>query len=159
MPQRSPKVSDPAWLAAQFAEPRVTVAVVASRAGCDEKTVRRWLARYGLATRAMSESASLRQADQRLLPPRTIEVIEGELLGDGNLVAPSRCASAVRHAARYQHNSKYRAYLDWLATQLIGVTCTFYGPYDNRKGGLIHSLRTGSYAALGPLYQRWYDET
>ncbi|WP_413808141.1 hypothetical protein [Streptomyces sp. OE57] len=127
---------------------------MAAEAGCDEKTVRRWKDRYGVASRPVSETAALRQARTDELPARTLEVIEGELLGDGSLV--SRVRGTTRYAAQYLHHARDRAYLEWLVTQLPGLEHTIFGPYKPETGTAF-VLQTRTYAGLLPLFERWYD--
>lgn len=152
-------VSDPVWLAAAFAVPGATVDSVSKAAGCNEKTVRRWMAKYGISTRSMSENASLRQTCQDDIPASTLEVIEGELLGDGNLNSTKRPKTGEYVSASYMHNTSKRPYLEWLAGELVGLDAKLYGPYNQSTGGISWGLRTRRYAALLPLYQRWYDPT
>lgn len=114
--------------------------------------------RFGIKTRSMSENASLRQTRADVLSASTLEVIEGELLGDGNLSTSARPKAGSLVSALYQHNARDREYLEWLSTQLAGVQTRVYGPY-NHGHGVTWALRSPRYAALLPVYRRWYDET
>ncbi|MFB7496070.1 hypothetical protein ACFC09_15485 [Streptomyces sp. NPDC056161] len=157
MTKRSEHVSDPVWLTDAFSKPGATIRSVATAAGCDEKTVRRWKARYGVASRPMSENASLRQSRTDELPATTLEVIEGELLGDGNLNSTKRLKAGQYVSASYMHSTCHRPYLEWLDDQLQGMESKLYGPYATSLNGTGWALRTPRYTALLPLYRRWYD--
>jgi hypothetical protein len=158
-------VSNAEWLRGAFATPGATICSVARAAGVNEKTVRRWQKRHEVPSRLRTETASLRQAIQGTLPVSTIEVIEGELLGDGNLHARGRQPDIRQPpAARYQHTcGGTPGYVEWLATQLEALPVVIDPPRTHPKrvsveGQPLHKfvLRSRSHAALGPVFDRWY---
>lgn len=159
MTVRTALVSDRDWLAEAFSQPGATPRSVAAAAGCNEKTVRRWKARHGVASRPAAETASLRQAQHTPLPARTLEVLTGELLGDGSLAVRTR-GDGPAYAARYRHATSSRAYLEWLADQLDGLSCAVTGPYahvaPSGKAYPGYDLSSRSHSALAPLHVAWY---
>lgn len=137
---------DKAWMEQMLAIPGTTIKTMAEAAGCDPKTITRWLKRHGLKTRPMTESAWLRQAKHTEISAQALTILEGELMGDGNLQARSE------RSARYQHNSKHYEYLVWLSGLLEegGLTGSVIK-------GLLWFYHTHSYTALRPVYDRWYQ--
>lgn len=130
---------------------------VARMAGCNEKTVRRWLQRHGLKTRSMSENAWFRQAAHGVLTETATEIIQGELLGDGYLGRRSAWSS------RYQHNSQYREYLVWLSCLLEAEGlrfCHVIPTFNQTKTSKISGwhISSKSYTALSEIHGKWYEE-
>jgi transposase len=95
-----------------FEIPGTTVVKAAKHFNVNEKTIRRWLKSYELKTRPMSETASIRQAVSSSISSKGIQVLHGELLGDGCLVSRSF------RSARYTHTSKHEDYVRWLSEKL-----------------------------------------
>lgn len=123
----------------------ITVNDVAEKFNCNEKTIRRNLIKYGLKTRNISEIASLRQLIKDDISDDTTEIINGELLGDGNL--SSRC----NFSARYQHSSSKKEYIDWLSNKLKLKHSDIIKQSNN-----IYHFSTKSYLKLKSIYDYWY---
>lgn len=141
------------WLTERFSVIGATPKLVAKERACDEKTVRRWMRRHGVATRSLSEHAAWRQAHAGALDPAIYEVLDGELLGDGNLF------SICRHTARYQHTAKHKLYLEWLSA-LMGDCGLPFGDVtqvDNNGREAWHVSSRKSWC-LKKTFDRWYPE-
>jgi hypothetical protein len=138
---------DKQWLTAQFSIPGTRIEDVAIRAGCNEKTIRRWQKRLNISSRSMAEQAWLRQAVHGSLTPTAREIIEGSLLGDGNLTSRSKWS------AFFQQNSSNRFFLDYVKQQLeeAGVICCALTP--TKIGAL---LKSRAHSSLISLYREWY---
>ena len=104
------------------------------------------MAKYGIVARSRTETASLRQANNAEISSKTKEIVEGELLGDGNLHSRSV------FSARYRHSSKYKEYLEWLRSQL-GLECN---SISKAKNDIAYYMATATYLDLYPLYKKWY---
>ena len=143
----------PELLKQTFDAPEMTVIKASKLFAVNEKTIRRWLKAYGLKTRPMSETASLRQSASSNISVRGEEILIGELLGDGSL----SCRSPV--SARYSHTSKHRKYLSWLKEKMskegivFGQTSICTANKDKYTG---YALRSRSQIELKPFYDLFY---
>lgn len=144
----------PEWLEEHFSKPGATVKTAADELGCNEKTVRRWMAKYDIKTRPMSENAWLRQAAHEKVSDLGKEIIEGELLGDGCL------SSRSNYSAFYQHTSSKRDYLEWLRDTLIkeGLRFTKRIAKSQTPLGETYHLKSRSFTDLKALHRRWYAD-
>jgi hypothetical protein len=142
------------WLEEQFGIPGNTIRTVAFNAGCDEKTVRRWMKKLGVEARDKAETMYLRQAVHSDVTAKGLEIVEGELLGDGSLQGRSLWS------ARYAHANKNRQYLVWLNTLLSdeGVQTGMIRHRVKNNGAEYYETKTKTHTAFYGLYQRFYPE-
>jgi hypothetical protein len=138
-----------------FSNANATVIKAANYFDVNEKTIRRWLIYYGIKTRPISETASLRQSVSKQLTQKGIEVLNGELLGDGCLISRSV------FSARYTHTNKHKEYLLWLKNILEneGVVFSESAVCGMDKGKYFnYGLRSRSQFELKPLFDRFYPK-
>lgn len=150
---RYPRLADKNWMYQKYWGELLTSKEIADIVGCSEATPRDWLQKHGIPLRSRQRPNVVSKG----ISNRTIEILEGELLGDGNIRAkPKEPLSA---SFRYGTASKqYRDWLaDWLREQGYETTTASqeqsldgYGVYDSYR------LRTRQYISLARLYRRWY---
>ena len=103
-----------------------------------------------------SRSASIFLAERNFLTisPELLEILEGELLGDGSVVMNGN------YSARYSHSSKYEEYLIWLSDQLAGLGIEQVGKIYRYKSkgndGVYYFYGSKSYPELITIRERWY---
>lgn len=102
-----------------FDIPGTTIKDVSKVFNVNEKTIRRWLKSYNLSCRPISENASLRQAVSSEIDDEGLEILYGELLGDGCIT------TRYVLSARYTHTSKHEKYLMWLRYKLSNSGIVF----------------------------------
>lgn len=135
------------WLKEQFSIPGNTIARIARRAGVNEKTIRRKIAKYGIRSRPKAETMWLNQAVHREISDSAVEILDGSLLGDGNLY------SARGWSAIYQQTSSQFAFLRFVKVALIqnGIRCRKIA--KTQTGFIFGSY---SHTALLEHRNRWY---
>jgi hypothetical protein len=143
--------SNKTWLESQFKTPGTTISIIAKRADCNEKTIRRWQKKLNVSSRPIAENAWLRQARHDVLSNTANEIIEGHLLGDGNLHARSAWS------ARYQQSSSEYDFLKWTKSLLLfnKIECNKIHVNKSKKsnGWILH---TYSYTGLKAIHDKWY---
>jgi hypothetical protein len=105
-----------------YIDRKLSMLAIYRLAGVSDPTIKRMLVDCGIALRSRGEQASIalgeRQRDDRELPQRLVEIIVGEMLGDGCLVPG-------KYQARYSHGSTDRRHMEWLSGEFgkAGIVC------------------------------------
>ncbi len=144
---------DPGWLQAQYLDRGLSAPQIAALVGCGRSLVYQRLAQIGVPSRDKSSSSVLRRGNHVCLSAELLEILDGELLGDGCLQSVSA------HSARYEHTSKHRSYLDWLNDQfvLFGFRAAKVDAMKN-KVAPYYRYRTRHYIELLQVKERWYPD-
>lgn len=125
---------------------------IARAYGTNTGGVHRVFTRFGIQRRKSSEAADELATKSVALSPSLLELIEGELLGDGSL-------RRYKNGALFAYTSKYYDYAVWLTDQFEreGIECSEIGEYHHEAGNVVFKFQTLTYKELGDLYDRWYD--
>lgn len=145
---------DCSWMFEHYIARKESTPVMARKAGCSYGVIYYWLRKMGIPVRSRGEGIFLATRNFLTFSPELLELLKGELLGDG-------CISmASNRSARYQHSSKYRAYLVWLSRQFAASGLVQSGKIHKyrAKRGTIFLYRTRSYPELVLIRQRWYPK-
>ena len=133
------------WLEEQHVQNNLTQSQIGEMLGVSGSTVGIWLKKYGV-----SKESPYTTGNHVHLTPNTLQFIEGNLLGDGALDAPSKIS------ARYLHGSKFRSFLsNYLRPKLL--------KYGFKPSGQIYKdertyyFVTKAYRELADLWQKWYQ--
>lgn len=110
---------------------------------CNRSTILRRLHLAGASFKGKGRDQHANYIDYQPM----IEILEGELLGDG-CVNPSSKSSA-----RFRYNTSSKEYSSWLKDLMISYNMEF-GP-DYEFNGCIES-KSKSYRSFMPLYNKWY---
>ncbi len=121
--------------------------------GTNVGTVHRIFKRLGIERRRPVEAADLAATKSVALSEYLVELIEGELLGDGSL-------RRYRNGAQFVYTTKYYEFAEWLRGQLEaeGVECSGITKYRHPAGNTVFRFQTLTYQELGWLYDKWYGE-
>jgi hypothetical protein len=118
-------------------------------------TIHYWLKKHNIKSRNKSECVKGNHVE---LTKRSLEFIEGELLGDG-------CLSPYKNiSARYTHSSKYKTYLKWLSNKLSEFGIEQVGIIQksqnilNGKRYIIYKYTSKFYRELVELSKKWYPD-
>jgi hypothetical protein len=113
--------------------------------------IKKELIRRGIRVRGLSESVnlSLSEKDQTILSPETVELLSGNLLGDGSLRKRNT-------RAYYAHIDKNISYLKWLRNTLEEDGLIFSGIYRTSNG--CYALQSHTSSSLNALYKLFYPE-
>lgn len=148
------------WLIFQYLELKKSTCKIAQDIECSTLTVLNWLRKFDLPVRSKSEALGLNRPHV-FLSKQLLEVLNGLLLGDGHLNHQNKWTS------NYQHSTKHKVVLEWLADLLkafgIGQTGKIYR-YEKRTSFPGNKIcRTVSffyasqhYAELKELQSKWY---
>ena len=129
---------------------------IAREYGVSEPTVYRKLKKYGIEKRKYTHS--LRDNHVKLTKP-LLDLIEGELLGDGCIYMRRPFRSA-----KYVHGTKHEKYLEWLFEELEKYGLEKSGtPHKTSTRGVFgksitYSNQTKTYIELKNLYYKWYPK-
>lgn len=146
---------DRSWLIEQYVVREESTPVMAKEAKCHYKTILRWLRKMDIPVRSSNEGQFLAVKNFLALPSKLLELLEGELLGDG-------CISMTgKRSAHYQHTSKYAEYVAWLSKQFasLGLEQTGrLGKYRNNgfSNTIVYHYGSRSYPELVPIRKQWY---
>jgi len=122
-------------------ENNTSVRSLAELHSCSKITIRRKLRKLGIVFQSVDNTPKYID----YLP--MLEILEGELLGDG-CVNPSSKSSA-----RFRYNTSSKEYSAWLKELMISKGMEF-GP-DYEYNGCVES-KSMSYRSFIPLYNKWY---
>jgi hypothetical protein len=134
---------------------------ISKEIGIGDRTIRKYLKTLGI-NRCKRDASLMRwngTLDFKNLSEDEIQIIEGELLGDGNISL--RCENSYPW---YRHSSKHEAYLYWLQTQLTSlgwseVTKTVHKQrLKNGNQVISYHLNSQVHPQLEVIRQKYYDE-
>jgi len=140
-----------------YVEENKSPTIIGKELGCGETTVRKLLKNYGIPMRTLSEA-------NRLIRLRSIpilddfrEIIDGLLLGDGNLHSP------VGFQAVYHQDSSMSEFIEYVSrifssNNYLAQTYT-YTRFDKRTSKIYTSFSLNSLYTieLQILYNAWYN--
>jgi len=131
--------------------------VIARAARCGHATIYRWLRKYGIPVRSISEGTFLALRNSVIITPDLLEFLGGELQGDGCVTMNGN------RSAYYSHTSKYKEYLIWLSGLFDKWGIEQSGQIARRRdkqsefhGAITYRYKSRSYPELVPIRQRWY---
>lgn len=129
---------------------------IAKEYGVSEPTVNRRLKKYGIERRKYTHS--YRDNHVELTKP-LLDLIEGELLGDGCVYMGHPYRSA-----KYVHGTKHKKYLEWLFEEFEKYGLEKSGTphkslHEGAFGkGITYSTQTKTFIELRELYHKWYPK-
>ena len=150
------KYKDKKWLYNKYINEKLSTYQIAPLCNTSSPTIRRWLIKYEIPIRSLSESIHLVLANHCNLSSEAIEWINGELLGDGYLISRSF------YSARISYSSKYLEYIEYVRDTLksFGIEqagkikkCKMY--YKN-KDYFFYEYTSRDYPELLPIRKQWY---
>ena len=115
-------------------------------------TVHRVFTRLGIDRRRPIEAADEVATKSVSLSTPLLELIEGELLGDGSL-------RRYKNGAVFVYTTKHYDYAVWLVGQLEGggIECSDIAEYQQEAGNVVFKFQTLAYKELADLHDKWYD--
>ncbi len=144
------------WLEKKYLEEKLSTCRIAKECKVHNKTISRWLERFGVCRRTTGEGHHLTSGRHCNLSPVSIEWVNGELLGDASLYLASS------YSALFTYASKYLEYINYISDILksFGIEGKIYERYQYLKGTNCHSYayRSLSYEELLSFYKEWYPE-
>lgn len=134
------------FLDAQYWGGSMSSIEIAKMCNCNKRNILYQMQKTGIGRRARQDQPNYVNITRELE-----EMLEGELLGDGNLIKHGR-------GARYQHSNKYPFYIGWLFNKFmncgIGWNEKVYSA--NTPWGTVYMGRTWTYRDLVKLQERFY---
>jgi len=115
-------------------------------------TVHRMFTRLGIERRRAVEAADEALTKSIEISPALLEIIEGELLGDGAL-------RRYKNGALFGYTTKYYEYAVWLSGQFEaeGIECGDITEFHHDRGNVTFRFQTLVYKELGDLFDGWYN--
>jgi len=146
------KYKDRDWMYEHYVVLQESSTVMAKIAGCGRITILNWLHRFDIPVRSSFEAnRNYLNISQELL-----DLLEGELLGDGCIQMHSQ------RSARYNHGSKYKEYVEWLSMIFADLGLEQSGKinkyWDEKYSTFGYFYQSRSYPELVPLRQRFYPK-
>ena len=145
------------WLQREYETNKRSSYNIAAELGVSPSTIRCWLLRHDIEIRDGDESYFLTHRNELEISPRLMELLEGELLGDGCIV-PAGLRTAV-----YGHGTKHREYVVWLAEEFAREGLLQSGRIrrvvnfpDEEHSSVTYVYRSRSYEGLMELRSRFY---
>ena len=129
---------------------------IAKEIGRSCMSIRYWLHKFNIPIRSSQEGIHLAKGNHCKVSKEALEWINGELLGDGHLESQSPCS------ARFQYDSKYLEY-----AQYVSDTLKFFGieqcgkineRYYKDMGCYTYHYQSRCYEELLSIKKRWYPE-
>jgi len=111
-----------------------------------------YLRKFGIEIRSVKEGSNIANVNHCEITPYIKELIEGELLGDGNLRKyPS--------SSQFNLNTKYLQYAEWLKKQFEdnGIKVSDIYSRVHPEGNTTYRVQTFSYAEFTDIRNNWYD--
>ena len=128
--------------------------IIAKEIGVSVPSIQRRLKKYGIKRRMYTHTA---RDNHITLTKPLYELIEGELLGDGNISIRRPFRSA-----NYGHSSKHKKYIKWLFKEFEKYGLEKTGTIQKRKSkggfgyGITYNAFTKNYVELKDLRFKWY---
>lgn len=150
------KYRDKKWLYNKYINEKLSKFQIAKLCEAGETVILKYLKRFNIPRRSISEGIHLRMGNHCNLSPKTLEWINGELLGDACL------ASRSKYSARFHYGSKYLEYIDYISGTLESFGIKQAGRiikhYHKKWKNYVYCYVSHSYAELLPIYNKWYPE-
>ncbi len=142
------------WLHEHYIVLRESTYVMAREANCSYVTIWKWLHRFDIPTRTRSEATFLAKRNYLTISRELLDLLEGELLGDGCVVMTGS------RSAVYAHTSKYEEYLIWLSKTFAGLGLEQVGKigkhWSEEYETFGYKYASKSYPELVSLRHRFY---
>jgi transposase len=147
---------DESWLKQKYVEEGMTLAEIGDLVNQSETTILKWIRRHNIETRSRGNRRA--ELDEELTNEQ-LSVIEGELLGDGNL------KRVARETARFRLKVADEAHRDFVGEALEEMG--FETRYDHRfeesnfteEKAEKFIVCTLGYEVLAELHDTWYEPT
>jgi len=106
------------WLEKKYLEEKLSQKTIGKLCGRSQSNIRKWLHKLCIPSRSNSEANHLRQSNHCNLSLKSINWLNGELLGDGHL------RSLSKYSAKFTYSSKYKEYIQYISKTLksFGIT-------------------------------------
>lgn len=144
------------WLYNKYWIEKLSTTQIGKLCGVHNKTILRWLERFGICRRTTGEGHHLTSGKHCNLSPESVEWINGELLGDASLYPTSS------YSALFAYSSKHLEYINYISDILksFGIEGKIYKRChkDTNTNYYSYSYRSLSYEELLSLYKQWYPE-
>jgi len=147
-----------AWLREHYIDLQESTYAMAQQADCNYETIRYWIHKFDIPVRTRSEGIFLATRNYLTISQELLDLLEGELLGDGYVGMRSL------RSARYTHTSKYREYVEWLSREFSDLGLEQVGKinrYDGVSKGksyMMYCYASRDYPELVPIREKWYPE-
>ena len=141
------------WLYQKYITEKMSLTNIAAIQGVSTSTIWKWIHRFNIPVRTISESKHIQSANHFVITDKFIEWIDGELLGDGCLYSRSAYSACV------VYSSKYLEYIDYVSGLLDNFGIEQLG-YIVKNETVYNSIgyqyKSKYYVELKKLYSRWY---
>jgi len=140
------------WLINKYLKEKLSTRVMQKICNVSNPTICKWLTKYSIPFRTISESVHLSKANHCNLSIESIHWLYGELLGDGCLYKISP------YSARFQYASKYKEYIQYVSDILKSFGIKQSGKILKIKkcNSYYYQYKSYSYVELLSIYNKWY---
>lgn len=148
-----PKYKEREWLKQKYEKEKLSCKKISEIAGTCRETIRRWMKKFNIPRR---DNAGI-NANHLNLVPDLEEIIEGKLLGDGNLRTPRESKAS----AQFRCGDKHKNYIKWIDDLLKRFGVKKEGSKNRYRhytltGGVAFFYSSLFYRELIDLREKWY---
>ena len=152
----SAKYLDREWLNDKYWKEGLSINEIAELCKVGYAIIWYWLNKLGIPRRSQSEANHLARGNHCILLFKSIEWVNGELLGDGYL------RSDTIYSARFAYTSKHLEYIQYISDTLKSFGIEQSGKireeYNKNQGNHSYRYHSLHYEELYPIYKRWYPK-
>jgi ribonucleoside-diphosphate reductase alpha chain len=132
---------------------RKSLTEIARLFGTNVGNVHRMFVRLGIERRRAVEAADEVLTKSVEVSSALLEIIEGELLGDGTL-------RRYKNGALFSYTTKHYEYAVWLSGRFEadGIECGEITDFLHDRGNTTFRFQTLVYKELGDLFDKWYSD-
>jgi len=140
------------WLKQKYIDERLSTTQISKLCNSGNTVIANWLHRLNISICSCSKAIHLRKTNHCSLSEKSIEWINGELLGDGSL------ESSCIYSARFVYTSQYPEYIRYVSDALksYNILGKIYKCKNKKSGNYDYSFHGITYAELLPIRNQWY---
>jgi len=148
------KYKDGEWMNQQYWVNGLCPRQIGELCSAGQSTIRRWMIRLNIPLRSRGEAFHLRQGNHCNLSLKAKEWINGELLGDGCLIAYKN------YSARFSYSSKHLEYIQYISKTLASFGIKQGGNlrkrYFVKNNYYCYNYQSLAYPELFLIWKNWY---
>lgn len=144
------------WLYNKYWEEKLSLHQIAKLCNVSDQTILKYMNKFKISRRSMNEARHLVSANHCNLSQNKIDLINGELLGDGHLGVQSSYSSF------FSYGSKYFEYITYISNILKSFGIRQVGRIrmhiNKKRGNISYHYVSRSYVELLSIRKKWYPD-
>lgn len=149
------KHKNASWLLEKYWNDNLSLNQIANICNTTKKRIYYWMKKFNIPRRSLSEANHIAKANHCQLSSKTIEWIEGELLGDAYV-------QINKWSGRFLYTSKYKEYVEYISKVLkksgIEQSGKIIRRINNQYKSTSYNYCSKAYPELKSLCNKWYSD-